>query len=410
MVAAISWRGWTALALILVLVGALVLPTLEQVEYQTGADEAYYLLYASNVAEHGVGAFPTLCAWYLQNPQKNQHFPPPTRLNAVMLGAVAVRLGGVQFAALSKLSLATLWLALLVTFIGLACVFGERMACWGTLFLAASPLHLGLSRRALMDVPTSALMMISLWALWWALQGKRERSALRWGVVSVFFAAVFLTKESSLMLIPFSLAWLLWDTIRRKSPIPWGPICAVSVIPLAVVAVLLSLVVGGPGVFWQVMEQFRAGVATNEYAQLYEQGPWIRYAIDGLLLSPWTVMPFFVWLGLLIALPQGERRFWFWTLVPLFFFIGLALFPARNVRLALFLEFPLRLGAVFLLQWWCVERFKRAGALIGIALLLSFFAADLLSYGQLFLASGIYDPLSNVLLRAHHIVPLIYFW
>lgn len=272
--------------------------------------------------------------------------------------------------------------------------------------LAFSPLHLALARRALSDTLASFFLLASLWLFAFSMWD-RSRSVRRWMVVSLFYAAAFLVKESAFLLMPISLIFLFWNGRNRKEPIPPIAACAVSVLPLGLAALAISAA-GGVGVAWKVAQTFWSGAPINPYAQQFQNGPWFRFVVDFLLISPWPVLLYFVWLGLLAADPRRDPKQVFWAAVPVVSVFLASFFPyGKNIRVLMFLEMPIRMAAVFALQRLTGTEgpapLRRQGVLAVFVVLL--LAADLLSFRDLFVRAGIYDPVSSSLLVVRRFLP-----
>lgn len=413
----VSAAGWerparaaalaAALTVVLLWVAWLVCSTLGTVHYQKGADEYFYLSYAVRVAEEGPGAFPGLLRAYLANPESARYFPSPLRLGTVLLGAAAVRLGGIHF---GSLSLGAFLLLLALVFIATRRSFGERTALWTLLLLSASPLHLALSRRALSDTLTSLSLTVCLWLFAWALWAEGRPSSRRWWTVALAYAAAVLVKESSLLLlVPVSLVFLGWQAVRRRQLAAFGwPVCAVSVVPLAISGLAMGLAAADPGLVWETLKVFGSGAPANLYAQRYQEGPWFRFVVDFMLLSPWATLLYLVGLGWIFSERPRDERVWFWAFLPILF-VGLASwFPSgKNIRFALFLDVPIRLCVVWILQRLTGDaEGAPAGRTAAMALAVAaLMAVDLNSYYRLFVWGGIYDPVSASLLENLRFIP-----
>lgn len=398
-------RGWLLLVLILGFVMTIVSPTLSAVAFRARADEGYYLAYAARLSEQGFGAFPALFRDYMQDPIASSGYPSPHRLLTLSIDALAVRWWGPNFFSLQRVSVIAFLFLLAFLFVGLVHTVSGSVACWTALLLAASPLHLGMARRALADSLTAAAMVGSLWIFIETLLTPRP-SWRQWvGVAGAFFLT-FLTKESTLVLTPIALCLLLWQWFVERRPPTVRAIGACSIVPVGLALLAMSWGVGSIGAIGQWLEKVDAATRNNQYALAFTQGPWFRFLIDYLLLSPWTTLLYLLWIGYLIGSRVTDARMWAWALVPLLFLAWLAPFW-KNVRNVLVLEFPMRLGAVLFLRsilnrWWG-ESWRATvglGAIIGILMWL-----DLAAFRAFFLEAGIYDPVSAPLLAARRLIP-----
>ncbi|MBI3318738.1 MAG: glycosyltransferase family 39 protein [Candidatus Omnitrophica bacterium] len=398
-------RSWAVLACILSFSAALVLPTLEVVKIQQRADEGYYLKYATRVAQEGLGAFPKLFQDYLTGASVHQYFPPPSRLVTVALQAGAVSFPGSDARNLQILSLLAFLALLVLVFVSLVQSMGEGVAGWATFLLSVSPLHLYLARRALSDSLVALFLVGSLILFIRVLTAEKSSSKLWWGV-SVLYALTFLSKEAAVVLIPLSMALLLWKGVWSRFEGIGFPILCVSLLPLGAALLLLAVCAGGFGTAWKVLVLSVSSGSTNPYASVYGSGPWFRYLVDFILLSPCVTLLYLGWCGFLLMQGKDQPesvKAWAW--IPFLFMIFSA--PAsKDVRYALFLETPIRLGAVLFLRDLTMEgRAFRSGllwmavAVAGIAL------GDLLTTANLFVAGGLYDPVTYQLLLFRRLIP-----
>ena len=398
-------------ALLLFATAGMVCSTLDSVKFQAGADEGFYRVYATRIATEGPAGFPDLFTAYLNGLETNRYFPNPLRILTISLGAAALKLGGgPYFTNLALLSLAAFLGVLVLMFVGTGRAFGWQTAAWTLLLACAAPLHLALARRALSDTLISAFLLAGLWlflrAIWREEGGKAP--PLRWVWVTLSFAAAFLVKESAFLLIPIALFFLFWRGIRLGRPPALWSVLAVSVLPLALVGSVMVLAAGGVDPVLRTARAFSGAAALSEYALKYQGGPWFRFLVDLMLISPWPVLCWLVWIGVLIGTRARDERAWFWALVPALFIGMLCFVPAgKNARFLLFLEMPMRLCSVLLLERLAgagKEGGIRSAILVGGVVLL-IVAQDLDSFFRLFVAGGIYDPVSLSLLSARGFLP-----
>lgn len=399
----VSLRAWLAVSVITALAAALVWYTEQAVTYASEADEGYYFAYASRIAQRGPSAWPSLFRDHLQQFQQTRYYPPPTRLTVIGLDALAVRLWGAQYQSLQRVSLLAFLITLVVTFYGVCRLSGERTALWTALLLAVSPLHLAMARRALSDSLVAMLIIVALWLFLFALCAPYRAS--RWWVVAGSFLAMFLVKEGTAIFIVFAWGALLWHARRAQQPLRWWPVCAVSLIPVTGAGLLTICAAGGIAPAWQVVWAALTSSLTNTYAMLYGSGPWYRYLIDYLLLSPWTTILYLLWLGYVLAVRRADAHVWLWTAVPIFL-VAAGMLITKNVRYLLALETPIRLGAVLLLQRLLRDHpgdLRATGRMLAVVALLM--GTELLTFAQFFVEGQLYDPVSSHLLQLREMIP-----
>ncbi|MCE9593241.1 MAG: glycosyltransferase family 39 protein [Planctomycetes bacterium] len=381
--------------------GAYLASTLGTIEYE-GLDEARYLHYATQVSTHGPSAFPGLFTEYLGDPAA-QRVPNPLRVLYIVASAGWCGLFGASFASLSSLSLACHLLTVLVTFAAARKYFGEARALVFACTLALSPLLSGLARRALMDSFATLTLGLAIWSfLAWTRDFASRRRAL------LFAATLFValtTKENHVLFVPAFVIFLVWLAFGRRERVPWRVAAAAFGVP----SVLAGLVfVGAAGGFEPLVSMLRviiASPATNKYAQRFGDGPWYRYIIDFLMLSPWITLASLGAAGavLLGRALRGREALEFLVVLVVVGLAMLALFT-KNVRYLAFLEIAWRgLAAAFLFELF--GRFGARAALWGgLALGAVACAVDAATFRFLFLANGLYDPITAALLSLRDIV------
>ena len=142
---------------------AVLIYWVRDVPYRVGADEGVYLRYAKSVSHAGPGSLPSLTRSYLQGADPGT-WPPPTRVGFVLPAAVFMRVteNGTPLP-LTYLS-TCMFLASIVTIFWFVRRNGSpTLALVTALFVACSPLLMGLSRRALTD-STIAFLTFALLA------------------------------------------------------------------------------------------------------------------------------------------------------------------------------------------------------------------------------------------------------
>jgi 4-amino-4-deoxy-L-arabinose transferase-like glycosyltransferase len=394
--------AWMAVFLCAALAAGIVLSTPVS-SWRTQADEGYYLIYATRIAEHGPSAFPDLFREYLEDPLSREYFPSPIRLTAICLGALAVRLGGPTFSSLAHLSLASFLVLLVLVFAGARRAFGERTALCTVLLLSVSPLHLGMARRALSDSLNATLLVAGLGFCVHLLTAERP-GRRGWWALAALYTVAFLGRELNLVLIPLSLTLIGAHAIRHRCLPPLRTVACVTVLPGLAAIACAALAAGGFSPAWRAFAGTVLQPATNTYALAYGAGPWFRYLVDGVLLSPWPPLLFLAWLGYLLGARVSDERAWTWALVPVLFIACAVPFP-KFVRWALALEAPVRLGAVLLLERLLARAAgRRASACLGAAVAL-LMLVDLAGFRRLFVVSDIYDPTTTLLAASRDLIP-----
>jgi len=391
-------RVWIGLAAVLGLAAALVLSK-PVTSWRTGADEAFYLHYATRIATDGPAAFPLLFRTYLGDPVASQLYPSPARVAAIAYDALAVRLGGARFEALAYGSLLAFLGVIAVTFAAARPIFGDGGALSSALLVATAPLGLGMARRALTDC-LNAFVLVTALAL--IIRGIADRRGRRWwGGTALVCAAAFLVKELNLIVAAFAFVFIGIDALRhRRFPAPLAVAC-VSVVPAALAMAIVALAAGGIAPAWHALSAVVTQPGSNEYAIQFGGGPWYRYLVDHLVLSPWSTLLYVMWLGCALGTRPRNQELIAWTLVPLLFLVWVLPF-AKFVRWALFLDVPMRIGVVALLR---VREADRRGVVTGMVTAL-LVATQLAAFHRFFVVADVYDPTSVQLLGIEGFLPM----
>lgn len=358
--------------------------------WYTHADEGSYLRYAARIARDGPQALPALAREHLEDPLGRATEPPPIRLAVVLPDALAVWLLGADYPSLQRVSLVAFLGLLIIAFLGFRQAAGDEVAMGVTLLLAVSPLQLGMARRALGDSLNTTLWTASILLCTEGLANAWRRG---WLLVGAVFGVTMLVKEANLILVPIALALVAIDVLRRRRPPSPYALAGTTVVPLALATVATVLAAGDVGTAIENVRATFTQAAENTYAVRFGGGPWYRYVVDFLLLSPWTTLLYVTWLGMLAATRRTDPRLLAWTLLPILYLVALSP-TARFVRWAMPLDVPIRLGAVLSIAGILRERAAVAQvAVLGILMLV-----DVRSFLNLFVTASIYDPTSAILL------------
>lgn len=398
--------------LLAVALAVFVEASLPAVRYFPGADEGHYLSYARTLSVGGPAALAQATRDYLDAPDAGI-FPPPTRVGFLLPAALALRICGDGFDALSQVSLGA-HLALIVS----SFVFARRrLGAWPALGLAVllgcSPLLLGLARRALADALVTLLLALAFWTLLEVLRPRNPARRRGWLVAFGFaLAAALLAKESAVLFLVPLAAVALFDNLRAAHPVPWSELALAGLVPLLAAAAVWTALAGSPAGVFRLATAALGGPAHNTYAVAFGSGPWTRYLVDFLLLSPWSALLAVAGAGTLVLrrVPDEPQR----ALARdglLFGAAALAAFAplTKNVRYLAVLEIPLALLVLLFLGELLVRgrgaRERRRGALLFFAAVLLLALAGLHTFEKLFVGAGIYDPVTDNLLRAEEMVP-----
>jgi len=364
-----------------------------------GYDEAIYQQDAATLGEQGVAGFREVIAQWPTD--KNLRVgPPPFRPLWLYSATLGCRiLGGYS----------THNLVLVSAFFGFATIvvgamlarrwFGLIEASAISLLLIVSPLADAMSRRGLQDTCFAfvvALCVLLLDRYW------RSGKAVDLTAFGCALLAAFLTKESTLFLYPAFGAALFF----HAREVPWherrAVLAAFAIGPVLALLVLLWFAGG-----WDPLANAYAAYADiprNDYAARFQQGPWFRYLVDLLLLSPLTLLLALIGATTLHrASPIGAKLACAYLVAGL---ATLSMMPTLNARFVLGLDVFLRMAAVV----GIVELCRRLGTGVrarsaAIALVLLVAVSDVVQFNRIFANGGVYDPVTAELVKANRLAP-----
>jgi 4-amino-4-deoxy-L-arabinose transferase-like glycosyltransferase len=250
-----------------------------------GFDEGLYREYVNALSKGGLGSYPDIVEGYIDVQKKLPgSILPPLRFLYIFTAYTWHSLFGSEaldalyqvaaFFSMSTLALATLF------------VWRVRGPTWAmaiAALMAVAPTQLHMSQHALVDGFFTFWALLALWLFWENLQAPRDWRWLAGYIIAL--ALLVLTKENSffvwtaLVALLVTNRWLQFGTVTRELVIATllGPILGV---------VVLIFLAGGIDVF---VQSYQLSVGKNfqlHYAILTGDGPWYRYLVDLLLVSP----------------------------------------------------------------------------------------------------------------------------
>ena len=390
------------LVFLLMIIAYLILVSsgMKNIKFAAPVDEGYYLKYATHIAENGISGFPDLFKDYIQNKQ-NWLFPNPLRIGFITLSSIWLKLFGCSFLNLAYLSLFSFLIFLIISFYFVEKYFGGKTAFLFITLSAFSPLNMAMARRALMDSTANLFMAC---AIWFFLESLREKKGYKTALFVIIFAIAILIKESSVLLCPFFILYLL---VRRgifKKPLRLIDFLSTTLFPFILVGVIYLLAAGGTSSVITTLKIIINSPHLNDYAILYGSGPWFRYLIDFILLSPWTCILAIGFILHYIIASKWQEEVLYLILLSISLVLLFA-FLTKNVRYLIILDMPIRLFAVLMLNELTQRLFKNKSYLILVFTVIIISILDYSKFHYLFIQQDIYDPVTYLLLQTQHVVP-----
>jgi len=256
--------------------------------YRTGADEGTYYSYATFLAKNGVGAFPEIAKAYVAS-YTAQLQPTPIRVGHILATVLWFKALPATYVSLARFSFFCFFVFIVISFLYCRKHFGADVAYIFTMLLSSSPLMMAMGRRALSDMHGNLWCSLVVWLF---LDFLRDKKKLTYCFLLLAYSMAILVRESSLVLGPFLLGMFLLSKYVYRNQVKISYLVGIVVVPAFVVGSIFCLVFG-PSVAWSLfMTLFKvhgdSGQA-SQYATQFCSGPWFRYLIDFISMSPVTV-------------------------------------------------------------------------------------------------------------------------
>jgi len=278
---------------------------------------------------------------------------------------------------------------------------GTRMALAAGALMAVAPLELVMAHRELVDGVFAFWALLSLWLLW---ENLLRPGRLGWlAAYGGSIAFMILTKENAFFAVAamggiFCTAALAPGLNLGKTA--WGTVAATFAGGALGVAVLVC-VAGSPRTLIETYSLLVTKAEKMTFAYESGGGPWFRYIVDLMLVSPAVMLPA---IGGIFALRRDGRQGIFLLLFMVFSCaVMVNVRNGMNVRYATMWDMPLRyLAAGPILQMAAAVR--RAPVLAAIVLLAVAGGIELHQYWVIFVQHDVGDPITQFLMYSLEIV------
>lgn len=362
-----------------------------------GIDEGLYRDYVTQLGEIGLTRYPQLVSAYIdKQSQSPGAILPPTRALYIFAGAAWHALFGADPLA-SLREVASIFSMLTLA---LAAALGWRMFGPGTslavtALVAFAPTQIHMSQNAMIDGFFTFWALLALALLWQNLQTPRNWIWL--GSYAASLALLVLTKETAffvwvaIVLLLAANRWLRFGQVSREL------IIATFVGPL-LGALALVFLVGGPTSLVNAYHLFVAKNYSSDYLIRTMDGPWQRYLVDLLFVSPIVTA-----LAFTAFFRSGPPALRFLAIFLALTYALMCNVPyGLNLRFVNFWDVPLRLLAVFGLSQLLAPLCKRSRIVLPLAI--AFICViELRQYQTLFVEHSLHELTSDGLARALNI-------
>ncbi|MFN2541819.1 MAG: phospholipid carrier-dependent glycosyltransferase [Chthoniobacterales bacterium] len=367
---------------------------------QVGFDEGLYREYVNALIRHGITAYPDIFDRYIDVQKKLPgSILPPARFLYIFTAYLWHALFGGE--ALLALHQVAAFFSVLTLAVATACAWRMRGSHWAlgiAALMAVSPTQLHMSQHALVDGFFAFWALLVLWLLWENLRAPRN---WRWLVAYVLaLGLLVLTKENSFFVWVAILAllvtnrWLQFGTVTRE-------LLVATILGPLLGAVVLIFLAGGIEFLFQ---SYQLSVGKNfqlRYAILTGDGPWYRYIVDLVLVSPVILL---LAIGALFRLDRTKKPELFLSIfITASYLVMCNVRYGMNLRYANMWDMPLRFLALSVLVSLVapLRRYRNLVLVLGVGAIC---AIELRQYFILAVQFPLYELVSEGLLRALRIL------
>ncbi len=361
-----------------------------------GFDEGLYREYVNALSKGGITSYPDIVEGYIDvQKQLPGSILPPLRFLYIFTAYLWHSVFGSE--ALAALHQVASFFSILTFALATFFVWRMRGPTWAiavAALMAVAPTQLHMSQHALVDGFFTFWALLALWLFWENLQAPRN---WRWLVgYIVALALLVLTKENAffvwIALVALLIAnrWLQFGTVSREIVI------ATILGPLLGVVVLIFLA-GGIDIF---VKSYQLSVGKNfqlQYAILTGDGPWYRYLVDLMLVSPIVLI---LAIGTVFRLNRTMKPELFMSIfVVASYLVMCNVKYGMNLRYANMWDLPLRFLAFSQIVWLAsfAKRFQPSIVAAAVALLAAF---EFHQYIVLAVRYPLYELITHDLLKA----------
>ena len=356
---------------------------------RVGFDEHGYVVFVKQIQAAGVWNYDAVVKVYVERQFKRPDAVVPATRFAFLAPAAAIgevfHLNGFRALRATAATAGVLMLLLSALF---AYRLGGTLPMIGmTALVATAPLQIYLSQRALIDGYFAFWAIAALWLAWENLQRPRHLGWL--AGYTICLTILVLTKENAAFVVFAIFGLFLLNRFVRVGTVTPHLLLATIIGPVIGVLILASMV-GGVWEWVQFNRMFVAKSRTNFYSIMAQDGPWYRYAVDFVIVSPLLVA---FACGAIFQLRKSDCPGIF---MAAFLLLSLACMSAvkygMSLRYAAFCEIPLCWLACSQVIALSRRSSKLYPATVAAALLLVLSVVGVNQYVRFFVHGAVYDP------------------
>jgi len=369
-----------------------------------GFDENLYQMNVARLKQVGVLYFPEIVQAHIDKQTKMEMaILPPTRFLYVFLAYLWSSLFSMEpWPALRAIScLFSIFLLALSTLFAWR-LGGQNYGLAVLALMSAAPTQIHMSQHALIDGFFAFWALLTVWLLWENLHRENHPGWLL--VYAASIAAMVLTKENSFFVF-ISVLGLLAATHLLKYGTVTRNLLIATFAGAAFGFVFLVALSGGVKPF---VETYRLLVVKAEqlpYAIQTGDGPWYRYLVDYLLMSPVVLL---LAIGTIFSLRRDDSPSWYLVLFVVFSYIIMTnVKNGMNLRYTNMWDMPLRFLAatqLFAVSERLSRTFHRSPQFVAILLFAALCTLELRQYSIFFVKNDLYELVTMELMRPINIV------
>lgn len=351
-----------------------------------GFDEKIYSMYVGALDAAGPAGFPEIARGYITDVQKAEYvYLPPTRVAYLFTGCAAHRLLGLPaLASLRLVSALSSCLFMLAAYLFALRWLGPRYALAALALLACAPLQIHMAQYAFIDGVAALAALLSVACFWESVQrGGRWLAAF-----AASYLFLLLTKQETAVFVGLFFGAMIccarWFGLGKTG---WRHAAALAA-SAAASAAILALLCGGFGTLREVFQVYTRLSMTLPYTLATGGGPWSRYLVEYLFVSPAAFLLAAAF-GICLAGRTPVNRY-----LLLFFVATYAVMCSiphgMNIRHTVMWDFPIALFAAQCAGW--IAEGCRARAVVFSLVIAAICLLGLRQYEQVFVTLYDTDP------------------
>ena len=361
-----------------------------------GFDEGLYCNYIKSLDAAGISSYPEIAERYIiEQTRLPGAVLPPTRFLYIFFSYLWHAATGQD--ALNSLkfvsSLFSIFLLLVATVFALR-AGGEKIGAAVCALMVFAPTQVHMSQHALIDGFFAFWALTSLWLLWESLTHPND---WRWLVpYGLALALMVLTKENAFFAYIGLVAVIVVCYWQKYYPVGRFLIAATVIGPLLGAAILVNLCGSLPSTI-HIYQLLVSKASVLPYAIATGDGPWYRYLIDLLIVSP--IVLIFAFGGLFTLRRTDKMPVIFFSFIAASYILMANVRYGMNLRYANMWDMPLRYLAVFGLTNIC-DRVGTAARWLFPAAVAGLCLFEWHQYLVFFVHHNLYELVTGGLLRA----------